>query len=68
MGQSTLFIRRDITFIAMLALLFVMFLFINFLFSVYQYPEDRPIVVVAKNSRAVVSFLTLAGHEAEHLA
>jgi alpha-N-acetylglucosamine transferase len=68
MTSSIIFIRRDVTFIAMIVLLFVMFLLTNFLFSVYQSSENRPIVVVSKHSKAVVSLLTLASHEAEGLS
>ena len=68
MNLSKYFVRRDVTFASVIVLILVILLFSNFLFSVYQCPEDRPIVVAAKHSRAIVSLLSLASNDANHLS
>jgi hypothetical protein len=59
-------LKRDImiSFLALVSFL----LGINLIFSIYRYPENRPIIVASEHSNALVSLLTLAGDEAEHLS
>lgn len=55
--------RLLLCFIAVSSLLFT-----NLIFSIYMYPENRPIVVISAHPRAIVSLLSLSGQEAEHLS